>query len=133
MMKATMAFRSFLEGFAQNGLFGWAKMPGGAERLLEDTANLEDSEFADLLLPILKMHSVPAAQKAFREDGLAVTVKPRPSAGGAGTPDDLVISIEFASGDLRIVDVNLQEEERRQESQPQTVAQIRLAIERDAQ
>jgi hypothetical protein len=45
----------FLQGFTQAGLFGWAQMPGGAERLFEETVKLEESEFAELLPPITQL------------------------------------------------------------------------------
>jgi hypothetical protein len=48
----SIGFQSFLEGFTQSGLFGGAKMPGG-EVLVEETTNLEESQFRDLLMPFL--------------------------------------------------------------------------------
>ena len=44
-----------MEGLTQGGLFGWAKMPGGAERICEETTNIEESEFADLLMPLVQL------------------------------------------------------------------------------
>jgi hypothetical protein len=55
MKSAALGRQSFLQGFTQAGLFGWAKMPGGAERVFEEAADLEQSEFAELLLPIARL------------------------------------------------------------------------------
>ena len=60
MTNSAIAFWSFLEGFTQGGLFGWAKLPGGAERICEETTNIEESEFADLLRPFLQTAPVEA-------------------------------------------------------------------------
>ncbi len=54
MKSAAIGFESFLLGFTQAGMFGWAKLPGGAERVFEETVDLEDSEFAELLGPIVQ-------------------------------------------------------------------------------
>jgi len=51
MANGFIGLRSFFVGFTQGGLFAWAKMPGGADRLFEETTNLEESQFADLLRP----------------------------------------------------------------------------------
>jgi hypothetical protein len=45
-----IAFESFMQGFTDAGLLGGSKMPGGVERIFEETTKLEDSEFADLFL-----------------------------------------------------------------------------------
>jgi hypothetical protein len=59
MKKSTIAINSFLAGFAQDGLFGWSKLPGGAEMFCEETTNLEESQFAELLMPFVKKSQVP--------------------------------------------------------------------------
>jgi lipopolysaccharide/colanic/teichoic acid biosynthesis glycosyltransferase len=81
MKKSAVAFRSFLEGFAQSGLFGSAAMPGGAQRILEETANLEDSEFADLLLPVLRWSTTAEPQDS-GPDSPKGAVRPLKHAGG---------------------------------------------------
>jgi hypothetical protein len=60
--KVVVGFMSFLEGFTQGGLFGSAKMPGGAKVICEETTDIEESQFRDLLKPFLA--SAPAKSEA---------------------------------------------------------------------
>jgi hypothetical protein len=56
MKNSAIAARSFWDGFSLSGLFGWAKLPGGAETLVEETTDLSQSQFAELLMPYSKMN-----------------------------------------------------------------------------
>jgi len=57
MRDSPTALRAFLDGFSVAGLFGWAKLPGGAETLVEETTDLSESQFAELFLPFSKMEA----------------------------------------------------------------------------
>lgn len=65
MKNPAIARRAFSDGFTLSGLFAWAKMPGGAETLVEETTDLSHSQFADLLMPFSKMK--PDRQAALSE------------------------------------------------------------------
>ena len=62
-----VGFMSFLEGFTQGGLFGSAKMPGRAQVICEETTDIEESQFRDLLKPFLA--SAPAITREKPDDG----------------------------------------------------------------
>ncbi len=62
MKKIAIAMESFLQGFTQEGLFGWAKMPGAADVFYDETTGLEDAHFRDLFAPYLtRISNGPAA------------------------------------------------------------------------
>ena len=68
MRNLSIAFESFMDGFPRAGLFGWAKRPGGADTIYEETNNIEESQFADLLAPFLKQAepTIVEVEEAFR-------------------------------------------------------------------
>jgi len=91
MKSAAIGLQSFLQGFTQAGLFGWAKMSGGAECIFEETTNLEESEFAELLLPIAQLaegapmadtHGQPESSSSVRKPDLSHALVVVPDADG---------------------------------------------------
>jgi hypothetical protein len=54
MANFSISARAFWDGFTLAGLFGRAKLPGGAETLVEEASDLSESQFAELFLPLLK-------------------------------------------------------------------------------
>ncbi len=51
--KRRIGLQAFLAGFAQSGLFCWANYPGSPTVLCEENTDLADSQFADLLAPLV--------------------------------------------------------------------------------
>jgi hypothetical protein len=86
---------AFLDGFSLSGLSKFARLPGGAESLVEETTDIRQSQFAELLMPFAKMKpsSDDGANKA--APGLA-----EPAEGGKASSNSELYELAVESFDI---------------------------------